>query len=103
MKLPVLTTLQGYKKENLPKDLLSGVVIAAVSIPISMGYAQLAHTASAMGETAAENAMGMDAHYDQSTCPTCVYILPEAASVGLTEADCKAQGLNYLCGKFPMA
>ena len=68
-----------------------------------MGYAQLAHTASAMGETAAENAMGMDAHYDQSTCPTCVYILPEAASVGLTEADCKAQGLNYLCGKFPMA
>ena len=68
-----------------------------------MGYAQLAHTAFAMGETAAENAMGMDAHYDQSTCPTCVYILPEAASVGLTEADCKAQGLNYLCGKFPMA
>ena len=42
MKLPVLTTLQGYKKENLPKDLLSGVVIAAVSIPISMGYAQIA-------------------------------------------------------------
>lgn len=68
-----------------------------------MGYAQLAHTASAMGETTAENAMGMDAHYDQSTCPTCVYILPEAASVGLTEADCKAQGLNYLCGKFSMA
>ena len=42
IKLPVLTTLQGYKKENLPKDLLSGVVIAAVSIPISMGYAQIA-------------------------------------------------------------
>ena len=42
MKLPVLTTLQGYKKKNLPKDLLSGVVIAAVSIPISMGYAQIA-------------------------------------------------------------
>lgn len=40
--MPVLTTLQGYKKENLPKDLLSGVVIAAVSIPISMGYAQIA-------------------------------------------------------------
>ena len=60
-----------------------------------MGYAQLAHTASAMGETAAENAMGMEAHYDESTCPTCVYILPEA--------DCKARGLDYLCGKFPMA
>ncbi len=68
-----------------------------------MGYAQLAHTASAMGEVAAENAMGVEAHYDQRTCPTCVYIMPEAASVGLAEADCKAQGLDYLCGKFPMA
>ena len=31
-----------YKKEYLPKDLLAGFVIAAVSIPISMGYAQIA-------------------------------------------------------------
>ena len=50
-----------------------------------MGYAQLAHTASAMGEVAAENIMGIEAHYDQKTNPTCVYIEPEAASVGLTE------------------
>ena len=68
-----------------------------------MGYAQLAHTASAMGETAAENAMGGDSHYDERTSPTCVYIEPEAASVGLTEAQCAAQGLNYMVGKFPMA
>jgi high affinity sulfate transporter 1 len=27
---------------NLPKDIISGIVIAAVSIPISMGYAQIA-------------------------------------------------------------
>ena len=68
-----------------------------------MGYAQLAHTASAMGETAAENAMGGDSHYDERTSPTCVYIEPEAASVGLTETQCAAQGLNYMVGKFPMA
>ena len=37
------------------------------------GYAQLAHTASAMGEVAAENIMGMDAKYDESTNPTCIY------------------------------
>ena len=36
------------------------------------GYAQLAHTASAMGEVAAENIMGMDAKYDESTNPTCI-------------------------------
>ena len=56
------------------------------------GYAQLAHTASAMGEVAAENICGMEAHYDESTNPTCVYIEPEAASVGLTEEQAKAQG-----------
>ena len=68
-----------------------------------MGYAQLAHTASAMGEVAAENICGMEAHYDESTNPTCVYIEPEAASVGLTEEQAKAQGIDYIVGKFPMS
>ena len=68
-----------------------------------LGHAQLAHTASAMGEVAAENIMGQEAHYDEKTNPTCVYIEPEAASVGLTEEQCKAQGLEYRVGKFPMS
>ena len=67
------------------------------------GHAQLAHTASAMGEVAAENIMGIPAVYDERTNPTCVYIEPEAASVGLTEEQCKAQGIDYKVGKFPMA
>ena len=67
------------------------------------GHAQLAHTASAMGEVAAENIMGIPAVYDEKTNHTCVYIEPEAASVGLTEEQCKAQGIEYKVGKFPMA
>ena len=67
-----------------------------------MGYAQLAHTASAMGEVAAENVCGHEVHYDESTNPTCVYIEPEAASVGLTEEQCKAKGIDYKVGKFPL-
>ena len=67
------------------------------------GHAQLAHTASAMGEVAAENIMGIPAVYDEKTNPTCVYIEPEAASVGLTEEQCKAQGIEYKVGKFPMS
>lgn len=35
-------TLRNYKKENLGKDTLAGLIIMAVSIPISMGYAQIA-------------------------------------------------------------
>ena len=67
-----------------------------------LGHAQLAHTASAMGEVAAENIMGQEAHYDEKTNPTCVYMEPEAASVGLTEERAKAQGLAYKVGKFPL-
>jgi len=68
-----------------------------------MGYAQLAHTASAMGEVAAENICGVPAVYDEKTNPTCVYMEPEAAGVGLTEEQCKAKGVAYKVGKFPMS
>lgn len=68
-----------------------------------LGYAQLAHTASAMGEVAAENICGYEAHYEEKTNPTCVYMEPEAASVGLTEEQCKTQGIAYKVGKFPMS
>ena len=67
------------------------------------GHAQLAHTASAMGEVAAENIMGLTTKYDERTNPTCVYIEPEAASVGMTEEQVKAKGIEYKVGKFPMS
>ena len=40
--MKLFSTLRGYKKEYLPRDIFSGIIIAAVSIPISMGYAQIA-------------------------------------------------------------
>ena len=67
------------------------------------GYAQLAHTASAMGEVAAENICGHTSVYEEGTSPTCVYMMPEAAGVGLTEEACKAKGMEYKVGKFPMS
>ena len=38
----LFSTLRNYKAEYLPKDIFSGIIIAAVSIPIAMGYAQIA-------------------------------------------------------------
>ena len=38
----LFSTLKGYKKAYLFKDIFSGIIIAAVSIPISMGYAEVA-------------------------------------------------------------
>ena len=42
MKVTIAQTLQHYEKKNLPKDICAGIIIMAVSIPISMGYAQIA-------------------------------------------------------------
>lgn len=67
------------------------------------GYPMLAHTASAMGEIAAENIMGGDAHFDPRSNPACIYIEPELASVGMTEAQCCAENIEYTVGRFPMA
>lgn len=41
MEIKLFPTLKKYRKEYLAKDIFSGIVIAAVSIPISMGYAQI--------------------------------------------------------------
>lgn len=40
--MKLFATLRNYKAEYLPKDIFSGIIIAAVSIPIAMGYAQIA-------------------------------------------------------------
>ena len=42
MKVQFVKTLRQYNKENLTKDMVAGLIIMAVSIPISMGYAQIA-------------------------------------------------------------
>lgn len=56
---------------------------------------QLAHVASAEGVVAAANAAGGTETVDYRMVPRCVYTSPEIASVGLTEADAKRQGIDY--------
>lgn len=49
MKIQFFPTLRNYRKEYLAKDIFFGVIIAAVSIPISMGYAQISGLPAAYG------------------------------------------------------
>ena len=42
MQMELAKTLRNYDGKNLSKDILTGLIIMAVSIPISMGYAQIA-------------------------------------------------------------
>ena len=63
------------------------------------GRSLLAHAAYRMGEIAAANILDPEAHrrgevMRWSTIPWAVYSIPEAAGIGLTEAQAKAQGGN---------
>lgn len=67
------------------------------------GKLMLAHAAMAMGEIAAENAMGAQRSFNAELCPSCAYVGPEFAGVGLTEEQAKERGLKYKTGLFPTA
>ena len=63
---------------------------------------QLAHAAAAQGMVVAERLAGKEPSVDLAVIPRCVYTRPEIASVGLTEEEAKAQGLQVQIGKFLM-
>ena len=61
----------------------------------------LAHKAEEEGIAVAELIAGHDGHVNYGAIPGVVYTWPEAASVGKTEEELKADGVNYKVGKFP--
>ena len=64
----------------------------------------LAHVASAEGILCVEKIAGQHVEaLDYSNIPGCTYCSPEVASVGLTEAQAKEQGIEVKIGKFPFS
>jgi dihydrolipoamide dehydrogenase len=62
----------------------------------------LAHKASHEGIACVEHLAGQGhGTVDYSNIPNCTYAHPEVASVGLTEEEAEAQGLDFEVGKFP--
>ena len=68
-----------------------------------LGLYMLAYVASYQGIIAAENALGGSRQADYRAVPTCVYTLPEIASVGLREEEARAQGVSYKVSRFPFS
>ena len=60
---------------------------------------QLAHAAEAQARNVVAVIAGEKPPVDELLIPSCVYLSPEVASVGLTEDDAKTFGLNVVCGK----
>ncbi len=67
------------------------------------GEPMLAHKATHEGKTAAEVIAGHKAFFDARTIPSVAYTDPEVAWMGLTEAQCQAQGIAFEKAVFPWA
>lgn len=63
----------------------------------------LAHKASEEGVMVAENIAGQKASMNYELIPSVIYTHPEIASVGKTEEQLKAEGIEYNIGTFPFA
>lgn len=63
------------------------------------GLMMLAHAATFQGIVALDHIMGVKNEIDLSVMPAAVFTSPEAASVGLTEDECKEKGIPVKCLK----
>ncbi|WP_421724876.1 dihydrolipoyl dehydrogenase [Bauldia sp.] len=63
----------------------------------------LAHKAEDEGGAVAEIIAGQAGHVNYGVIPNVVYTAPEIASVGRTEEELKADGVDYRAGKYPFS
>ncbi len=84
----------GHFKTNIDGIYAIGDVIAGP---------MLAHKAEDEGVALAELIAGKAGHVNYGVIPSVVYTEPEVASVGQTEEELKADGVDYKVGKFPFS
>ena len=65
----------------------------------AIGGMMLAHAASAQGLSVVHALAGEEAQLCLDAIPACVYVSPEIACVGLTQADCQQRGIEAKVGK----
>ncbi len=82
----------GHFATNVPGIYAIGDVIAGP---------MLAHKAEDEGVALAEILAGQAGHVNYGVIPSVIYTWPEVASVGKTEEELKAEGIEYKVGKFP--
>jgi dihydrolipoamide dehydrogenase len=97
----VQLTERGFIKVN---ERYETTVKGVYAIGDVTGNQMLAHKSSREGAVFAELLAGQHAHpVNYKNIPSCTYCHPEVASIGLTEAQCKEQKLDYKVGRFPFS
>jgi len=69
----------------------------------AVGGMMLAHKAMVDGRVVAENVTGGRRAVDYRSVPSVIFTRPEVASVGLTEAEARAQGADVKVTRFPFS
>ncbi|AQS58056.1 dihydrolipoyl dehydrogenase [Desulforamulus ferrireducens] len=87
------------KGKILVNSMMQTSVPNIYAIGDASGGILLAHVASSEGVVAAVNAMGGQKEMNYTVVPSCIYTSPELASVGLSEAQAKEQGIQVVVGK----
>jgi dihydrolipoamide dehydrogenase len=88
--------VDAYQRTAEPNVYAIGDIVA--------GTPQLAHVAAMEGMVAVAQMAGKPARpINRNRIPGCTYTEPGIGSVGLTEAQARAQGYNVKVGKFPFA
>ena len=86
--------VDAHYQTNVPGIYAIGDVIAGP---------MLAHKSEDEGVALAEILAGQAGHVNYGAIPSVVYTSPEIASVGKTEEELKAAGIEYKVGKFPFS
>ena len=91
----------GPKGQILVNERMETNVPGIYAIGDVTGKTMLAHGASSEGLLAAANALGANKKMDYRAVPACTFTSPEVASVGLTEKEAIATGVQVKVGRFP--
>lgn len=88
------TSIETSKKGIETDDNFQTNVEGVYAVGDVNGKVQLAHAAEAQARHAVNHILGIGDGIDFSIMPSAVFTYPEAASVGLTDDDCKAKGIE---------
>lgn len=64
------------------------------------GKCMLAHAAAHQGTAAVEKIMNLRKTEENNLIPSCIFVFPEIASIGITEEEAKNKGIDYKVSKF---
>jgi dihydrolipoamide dehydrogenase len=97
--LGIKPTRKGIQTDHRMRTAVPGLYAIG---DVAADGAMLAHVASHQGIVAVEDSLGHMATMDYRAVPSCVFTIPEAAAVGMTEEEARAAGYEVQVGVFAL-